>query len=159
MHFLIHLTCGTQWGACSLVGPSALRYHWVVLNVSGACTLLGTVSSRARTLIGAASLIDQCEHRQYNLHELLRTNENNVFRSMVQLKKQLDHFFSDIFGFKPNWVSYGIFVETCAHTLLSPNVWQYTCTFEAGTCRVSKDPHWRLVAQPSVQLYTLFTYV
>ena len=31
------------------------------------------------------------------------------------------------------WVSYSVFVETCAHTLLRPNVWQY-CTVEYCKC-------------------------
>ena len=57
----------------------------------------------------------------------------NLSKSMVPLKLQIKaDFFSDIFGSEQIWVSYSVFVETCANTVLSPNVWQYTGTVEAG---------------------------
>ena len=56
-------------------------------------------------------------------------------KSMVRLKlKIMATFFSDVFGSEQIWVSYSIFVET----LLSPNVWQYTGTVEAGKCLYSE---------------------
>ena len=63
-------------------------------------TLLGTVISGAHTLIGK--------------------NENNLFRSMVQLKNT---FFSDIFGFKQNCA---VFLLRLVHTLCSAQMFGST---------------------------------
>ena len=75
------------------------------------------------------------------------------------------------------WVSYSIFVKTCARILLSPNISQtvhvYSCTVYswssslgclfflklANVCILSEDPHQRLLSQPNVQLYSLCTHV
>ena len=46
--------------------------------------------------------------------------------------------FSDIFEPRQILVSYSIFVETCAHTLLRPTVWQETGTVEDGKCFYSE---------------------
>ena len=45
-------------------------------------------------------------------------------------------FFSDIFESEQILVSYIIFVETCAQTLLCPNIWQ---TVHVYSCAVSES--------------------
>ena len=54
----------------------------------------------------------------------------NLTESNVPLKLKISATsLSDIFWSNQYWVSYGVFVETCAHTLLGPNVWNSSpCT-------------------------------
>ena len=53
--------------------------------------------------------------------------------------------FSDIFWSEQNWACYSVFVETCAHTLLGPNVLQ--CSFQFSKLVTLDEAHVLCLAQ------------
>ena len=86
-------------------------------------------------------------HVKFQPSRMLRTQITylTLFRNKVKtrtytIRIPTPHatFFSDIFESEQILVSFIVFIETCAHTLLRPNVWQtvhvYSCAVYSCSC-------------------------
>ena len=103
---------------------------------------------------------------------LLSKNDGNAVARTILLKSKIVRkqgplqikitSFSDIFRSEQNGASYSVFIETCAHTLLGPNVWQcsqcsinYTCDTWWGTWSLLGLQLWGIILLNSSGAHTL----
>ena len=96
---------------------------------------------------GAHTVLGSCTFKlESNLYNCTLGSANNTSGTNIFESAQI-------------WVSYSVFVETSAHTLLRPNIWQYTETVEDGKCFYNEygppsDTCWS--AQPS-SVHSVYT--
>ena len=94
---------------------------------------------------------------------IARINNWQKARSHLNFKLRAPSF-CDIFGSEQNWVSYGVFMETCAHTLLGP---MFSCKlvhlFSCLHCSVQLTgarvaPGWPQYCQPITEEHQIICF-